>query len=233
MQKALLAASRRPGLRRVVTGTPATRRVVDRFVAGETLPRRARRRPGPGRRRHRRSPSTTSARTSPTAPRRRARRDAYLALLEGLAPLGLGPARRGVGEAVGLRPGAAGRRRTTSRSSWCARSSRRRPRSARRSPSTWRTTAPSTPPWPSLAELRREHPGTGAVLQAMLLPHRGRRPGPRRHRVPGAAGQGRLPRAGDRGVPGARTTSTPPTPAAWRCWCAAPGTRWPAPTTRR
>src|SRR5215211_7211554 len=38
LSKALLAASRRPGLRRVVTGTPVTRRVVDRFVAGETLP---------------------------------------------------------------------------------------------------------------------------------------------------------------------------------------------------
>src|SRR5215218_7079395 len=37
LQKALLAASRRPGLRRVVTGNPATRRVVQRFVAGETL----------------------------------------------------------------------------------------------------------------------------------------------------------------------------------------------------
>ena len=37
LQKALLAASRRPGLRRAVTGNPATRRVVDRFVAGETL----------------------------------------------------------------------------------------------------------------------------------------------------------------------------------------------------
>ena len=36
-QKALLAASRRPGLRRLVTGNPATRRVVDRFVAGEKL----------------------------------------------------------------------------------------------------------------------------------------------------------------------------------------------------
>ena len=36
-QKALLAASRRPGLRRLVTGNPASRRVVDRFVAGETL----------------------------------------------------------------------------------------------------------------------------------------------------------------------------------------------------
>src|SRR3954463_13705560 len=36
MQKALLAASRRPGLRRAVTGNPATRKVVERFVAGET-----------------------------------------------------------------------------------------------------------------------------------------------------------------------------------------------------
>src|SRR3954447_20831223 len=37
MQRALLAASRRPGLRRIVVGTPATRAVVDRFVAGEKL----------------------------------------------------------------------------------------------------------------------------------------------------------------------------------------------------
>src|SRR4051794_41896944 len=36
MQKALLAASRRPGLRRAVTGNPATRTVVNRFVAGGT-----------------------------------------------------------------------------------------------------------------------------------------------------------------------------------------------------
>src|SRR3954468_24499765 len=37
MQRALLAASRRPALRRAVVGTRATRAVVDRFVAGETL----------------------------------------------------------------------------------------------------------------------------------------------------------------------------------------------------
>ncbi|MCW2635520.1 MAG: Proline dehydrogenase [Blastococcus sp.] len=37
VSKALLAASRRPGLRRFVTANRATRRVVDRFVAGETL----------------------------------------------------------------------------------------------------------------------------------------------------------------------------------------------------
>ena len=38
LSTSLLAAARRPALRRVVTGTPATRRVVDRFVAGETAP---------------------------------------------------------------------------------------------------------------------------------------------------------------------------------------------------
>jgi proline dehydrogenase len=37
-QKALLlGASRRSELRRLVTGTPVTRRVVDRFVAGASL----------------------------------------------------------------------------------------------------------------------------------------------------------------------------------------------------
>ncbi|HEX2075547.1 MAG TPA: hypothetical protein VHF92_17345 [Geodermatophilus sp.] len=33
----LLGASRRPALRRMVTGKPDTRRVVDRFAAGETV----------------------------------------------------------------------------------------------------------------------------------------------------------------------------------------------------
>ncbi len=37
LQQTLIAASRRPGLRRAVVATPATRRVVDRFVAGENL----------------------------------------------------------------------------------------------------------------------------------------------------------------------------------------------------
>ncbi|MFC7571217.1 hypothetical protein ACFQX8_01315 [Klenkia terrae] len=38
--QALLVASRRPGLRKVVVGTPVTRRVVDRFVAGRRCPTR-------------------------------------------------------------------------------------------------------------------------------------------------------------------------------------------------
>jgi len=91
MQKALLAASRRPGLRRAVTGNPATRKVVNRFVAGETL-----------------DDALAAVSTLGTAgiqvtldflgeditSRAEATRtrDAYLALLERLAPLGLGPA---------------------------------------------------------------------------------------------------------------------------------------------
>ena len=91
LQKALLAASRRPGLRRFVTGNPATRRVVDRFVAGETL-----------------ADALAAVRSlsadgievtldhlgEDITERSEAERsrEAYLALLEGLAPLGLGRA---------------------------------------------------------------------------------------------------------------------------------------------
>jgi proline dehydrogenase len=91
LQKALLGASRRPAVRRFVTGNPATRRVVDRFVAGETL-----------------ADALTAVRAlhadgievtldhlgediTDRAEAERSR-DAYLALLEGLAPLGLGRA---------------------------------------------------------------------------------------------------------------------------------------------
>jgi proline dehydrogenase len=88
-QKALLAASRRPGLRRLVTGNPATRRVVDRFVAGEkrddalavvgTLT-------GQG------IAVTLDHLGEDVTSRAEAQRsrDAYLDLLDGLAPLDLG-----------------------------------------------------------------------------------------------------------------------------------------------
>jgi proline dehydrogenase len=89
MQKALLAASRRPGLRRVVTGNPATRRVVDRFVAGEALDDvlaavRALSADG--------VQVTLDHLGEDITDRSEAMRsrDAYLALLEGLAPLALG-----------------------------------------------------------------------------------------------------------------------------------------------
>ncbi|MGY1742752.1 MULTISPECIES: proline dehydrogenase family protein [unclassified Blastococcus] len=87
----LLAASRRPALRRALVGVPATRRVVDRFVAGETLDdalAAVRRLTGQG-------IAVTldhlgEAVTDPGLARRS--QEAYLAALDGLAPLGLGPA---------------------------------------------------------------------------------------------------------------------------------------------
>ena len=107
MQKALLAASRRPGLRRAVTGNPATRKVVDRFVAGETVDDAlgaVRSLQGDGIRvtlDHLGEDITTRAEATRT-------RDAYLTLLDRLAPLGLGPAAEvsmklsACGQALGL-----------------------------------------------------------------------------------------------------------------------------------
>jgi proline dehydrogenase len=88
-QRALLAASRRPALRRVVTGTPVTRRVVDRFVAGETLPDAlgvVRDLTGAG------IAVTLDHLGEGVTDRSEAvrSRDAYLRLFEALAPLGLG-----------------------------------------------------------------------------------------------------------------------------------------------
>ena len=87
----LLAASRRPALRRALVGVPATRRVVDRFVAGETLDdalAAVRRLTGSG------IAVTLDHLGEDVTDRSEAlrSRDAYLALLDGLAPLGLGRA---------------------------------------------------------------------------------------------------------------------------------------------
>src|SRR3954447_24535250 len=91
MQRALLAASRRPGLRRIVVGTPATRHVVDRFVAGERLEDalaavRALADDGIAVTLDFLGEDVTDAGEAKHA------RDAYLAALDGLAGLGLGPA---------------------------------------------------------------------------------------------------------------------------------------------
>jgi proline dehydrogenase len=89
-QKALLlGAARRPALRRVLVGTPLTRQVVDRFVAGETLPEAldvVRRLTGEG------LAVTLDHLGEDVTDRAEAQRsrDAYLAALDGLAPLGLG-----------------------------------------------------------------------------------------------------------------------------------------------
>ena len=165
-QKALLAASRRPGLRRLVTGNPATRRVVDRFVAGETL-----------------ADALGVVRTLAAddiqvtldhlgeditaRPEAEHNRDAYLALLAGLEPLGLGRAAE-----VSVKLSAFGQALTDGHD--LALELVRPVVEAATATGTTVTldmedhrTVDST--LAVLAELRKEHPGTGAVLQAMLF----------------------------------------------------------------
>ncbi|HEV7725800.1 MAG TPA: proline dehydrogenase family protein [Modestobacter sp.] len=165
-QKALLAASRRPGLRRVVTGTPVTRRVVDRFVAGETLPDalaavRALAADGIA--------VTLDHLGEDVTDRRQATRtrDAYLALLDGLAPLRLGRAAE-----VSVKLSAFGQALPVGGDDVALELVRPVVEAASAQGTTvtldmeeWRTVDSTLA---VLAELRREHPGTGAVLQAML-----------------------------------------------------------------
>jgi proline dehydrogenase len=165
LSQGLLAASRRPALRRVVTGTPATRRVVDRFVAGESLPDAldvVRQLTGDG------LAVTLDHLGEDVTDRSEAQRtrDAYLWLLEALAPLGLGRRAEvsvklsafgqalpgGQDLAVDLvRPVVEAATALGSTVTLDMEDS---------------STVDST--LEVLAELRKEHPATGAVLQAML-----------------------------------------------------------------
>jgi proline dehydrogenase len=165
-QKALLAASRRPGLRRLVIGNPATRRVVHRFVAGETL-----------------DDAMAVVRTLTAAgieitldhlgeditERSEAEhsRDAYLALLAALATMDLGPAAE-----VSVKLSAFGQALPGGHD--LALELVRPVVEAATALGTTVTldmedhrTVDAT--LTALAELRKEHPGTGAVLQAMLF----------------------------------------------------------------
>ncbi|MCU1669023.1 MAG: Proline dehydrogenase [Blastococcus sp.] len=166
MQKALLAASRRPGLRRLVTGTPATRRVVDRFVAGQTLDDAlavARALHADGIRvtlDHLGEDITDRAEAVRT-------RDAYLAALEGLASLRLGRAAD-----VSVKLSAFGQALPDGGHDVALELVRPVVEAATAIGSTVtldmedHRTVDST--LGVLADLRKEHPDTGAVLQAML-----------------------------------------------------------------
>jgi proline dehydrogenase len=167
LQKALLAASRRPGLRRAVTGNPATRKVVDRFVAGETLDDALRvvavlRGDGISvTMDHLGEDVTDRAQAQRT-------RDAYLALLDGLAPMGLGPAAE-----VSVKLSAFGQALPDGGHDVALELVRPVVESAAALGTTVtldmedHRTVDST--LAALADLRKEHPGTGAVLQAMLF----------------------------------------------------------------
>jgi proline dehydrogenase len=165
-QKALLAASRRPGLRRLVTGNPATRRVVDRFVAGETLADAL----GVVRTLSEDGIQVTLDHLGEDITARSEaehNRDAYLALLAGLEPLGLGRAAE-----VSVKLSAFGQALPGGHD--LALDLVRPVVEAATAIGTTVTldmedhrTVDST--LAVLAELRKEHPDTGAVLQAMLF----------------------------------------------------------------
>jgi proline dehydrogenase len=162
----LLAASRRPALRRALVGVPVTRRVVDRFVAGETLDdalAAVRRLTGQG------IAVTLDHLGEDVTDRDHARRsrDAYLAALDGLAPLGLGPAAE-----VSVKLSAFGQTLPGG-----AELSLELVRPVVEAATALGTTVTldmeesSTvdPTLRVLAELRRAHPATGVVLQAALF----------------------------------------------------------------
>ena len=167
MQKALLAASRRPGLRRVVTGNPASRRVVDRFVAGETLDDAL----AAVRALHADGIQVTldhlgeDITTRSEAVRSR---DAYLAMLGALVPQGLGRAAE-----VSVKLSAFGQALPDGGHDVALELVRPVVEAATAMGSTVtldmedHRTIDST--LGVLADLRKEHPGTGAVLQAMLF----------------------------------------------------------------
>jgi proline dehydrogenase len=166
LQKALLAASRRPGLRRFVVGNPATRRVVDRFVPGEGLDDAL----AAVRALAAHSVQVTLDYLGEDVTDRSEAirtRDAYLALLDGLAPLRLGPAAE-----VSVKLSAFGQALPDGHD--VALELVRPVAEAASALGTTVTldmedhrTVDST--LAVLAELRKEHPATGAVLQAMLF----------------------------------------------------------------
>jgi proline dehydrogenase len=167
MQKALLVASRRPGLRRAMTGNPATRKVVQRFVAGETLDdalAAVRSLRADGIRvtmDHLGEDITTRAEAERS-------RDAYLALLGGLAALELGP-----GAEVSVKLSAFGQSLPGGGEELALDLVRPVVEAATAIGTTVtldmedHRTVDAT--LGALAEVRKEHPGTGAVLQAMLF----------------------------------------------------------------
>jgi proline dehydrogenase len=167
LQKTLLAASRRPGLRRMVTGNPATRRVVDRFVAGETLDDAL---GAVGRLTADRIKVTLDHLGEDITSRAEAigTRDAYLRLLEALAPLQLGRAAE-----VSMKLSACGQGLPVGGHDFAVETVRPVVEAASSIGTTVtldmedHRTVDST--LAALADLRKEHPATGAVLQAMLF----------------------------------------------------------------
>ncbi|WP_067481327.1 proline dehydrogenase family protein [Actinomadura hibisca] len=163
----LLTAARSDRLRRLVSAAPVTRPVVDRFVAGETLPdalAAVRALAADGIEvtlDHLGEDITSAAQATAT-------RDAYLRLLEALAAERLGPRAE-----VSVKLSAFGQALPTGGEELALEGARRVAEAARAAGTTVtldmedHTTVDST--LGVLAELRREYPETGAVLQSYLF----------------------------------------------------------------
>ncbi|MFC9971529.1 proline dehydrogenase family protein [Spirillospora sp. NPDC127200] len=163
----LLTAARSDRLRRLVSAAPVTRPVVDRFVAGETLPdalAAVRDLTAGGIEvtlDHLGEDVTSAAQATAT-------RDAYLRLLEALAAERLGPRAE-----VSVKLSAFGQALPSGGEELALEGARRVAEAARAAGTTVtldmedHTTVDST--LGILAELRRDHPETGAVLQSYLF----------------------------------------------------------------
>jgi proline dehydrogenase len=167
LQKVLLGASRRPGLRRFVTGNRGTRRVVDRFVAGEALEdalaavQALRVDDIDVTLDHLGEDITVRAEAERS-------RDAYLALVEGLAPLGLGRAAE-----VSVKLSAFGQALPDGGTELALELVSPVVEAAAALGTTVTLDMEDSRTVDStlavLARLRKDHPGTGAVLQAALF----------------------------------------------------------------
>ena len=210
----LLAASRSALVRRSVSGFPLTRKVVDRFVAGESVAQARDAVRAAARRRVSPSPSTISARRPATRAPPAATAEGVRHAAGRAAPAGARRPGRGVGEAVGRRAGP----RTTTMALEHAREICAAADAAGATVTLDmedHTTVDSTLAHPARAARglpvdRRGHPG-------LPVPQRGRLPRPRRRGLPGTAGQGRLRRARlgrppeqDRGRQGVRAVPAHP-----------------------
>ncbi|MFI6514136.1 proline dehydrogenase family protein [Spirillospora sp. NPDC050679] len=163
----LLTAARSDRLRRLVSAAPVTRPVVDRFVAGETLPdalAAVRELAADGIEAtldHLGEDVTSAAQATAT-------RDAYLRLLEALAAERLGPRAE-----VSVKLSAFGQALPSGGEELALEGARRVAEAARAAGTTVtldmedHTTVDST--LGILAELRRDYPETGAVLQSYLF----------------------------------------------------------------
>ena len=215
LRQPLLLLARSDKVKKLVSAMPVSAGIVRSYVPGETTEAAVEATAGwsttaSG------SPSTSSARTPSTPSRPTPRSRPTSTCSQQLSARGPDPQRRGLGEAVRDRPGAARATATRSPSRTPARSAARPATPAPRSPSTWRTTPPPTRRWRSCASCARTSPRPARCSRpTCTAPRPTAARWPTRARGSGCA---RAPTTSPSRSP-SRTgsTSTSPTCAASRC----------------